>query len=246
MSASLGEEWGLLQKCSRFIANNISWIPLAPGTERPLSNDQKFTEYEIKKASVATQLEPDVPESLKGRTDGVAHLENLLQFLDDLIDAEILELCPVEGGGFKKLQSIARLLDGKEAELNRFLKPAEDDPAEAKTRATRFNEFMEHLSALKPAAPTCKQRIRGGSKLKESLELASQLQRLSHCLFKTLVHNSSCCGEAGSNHVAKLKLLLPHTEYDYEGTPFPFDIFLCSRSDRGPKTWHELTFDFKP
>lgn len=65
MSVSLGEEWGLLQKCSSFIADNPYWKnPLASGTERPLSNDQKFTEYEIKKASVATQLEPVVPESL--------------------------------------------------------------------------------------------------------------------------------------------------------------------------------------
>src|ERR1700733_2531714 len=53
MSVSLGEEWGLLQKCSRFIADNLSWkTPLTSGTERSLSNDQKFTEYEIKKASL--------------------------------------------------------------------------------------------------------------------------------------------------------------------------------------------------
>lgn len=68
----LGEEWGLLQRCSRFIANNLSWnTPPAAGEERPLSNDQKFTEYEIKKASVAAQLEPEVPDSLKRQTDGV-------------------------------------------------------------------------------------------------------------------------------------------------------------------------------
>jgi hypothetical protein len=94
----------------------------------------------------------------------VTYQKRLLQFLDDLIDDKILELYPVEGGGFKKLKSIARLLDGKEAKLDRFLKPTEDDLAEAKERAMQFNELMEHLSALKPTAPTYKQQVRGSSK----------------------------------------------------------------------------------
>lgn len=247
MTGGVGNEWALLQKCAAFIADNLSWkIPLTRGPEASLLNDQKFTEYEIRKASVAIQLELDVPGHPEDQTGGAAYLKSLLQFLDDRIDDEILELYPIEGGDFKKLQSIAKLLDDKVTNLDRFLKPIEEDPVEAKERATRFNKFMEHLSALEPVTPVYHQQIRGGSKLEETLKLAGQLQRLSRCLFETLVHNSSCCGGAGSYHVAKLQLLSPNIQYNYDGTILSFNIFLCSRSDREPKTWHEVTFDFKP
>ena len=239
--------WGLLERCSHFIGNNLPWgrTFFAPGAEKHLSNDQKFMAYEIKKASVSAKLGSAIPELLEGHAEGFVHLRRLLQLLDDRINDEILKAYPIDDGEFKKLQLLARLLDDKEAKLLRFLKPIDDNSTDATEQATRFNKFIERLLAPEPVVPPFKQQHRGGSKLGLASELSSQLQRLSLCLFETLVDHSLYCEERQHNHIAKLHLTSPRAQgNDDEQATFSFDTFLCSCSDREPQTWHEITFNF--
>jgi hypothetical protein len=244
MFASVGEGLRLVGEGVNFLSQRISCLA---GSLAPNYN-QKFTKYEMMLASVNLKLHNEDSANLKDGI-GAQELGKMAQLLESQITDDILQYASGREGQFRKLQVLLKLIESREPNLNLFLKPLEEDATKAEQRARQFNEFIEQpdqLSFLKALEPTHNRAVIEGSTARESLELANEIQALLYCLFETLACKSSRCGDDAAHHVAKLQLLSSKLHSNFTENCFSCRVFLCSRSDQEPETWHEVNSSFTP
>lgn len=235
-----GDQATIWQKCARLISGNLWGLP--PSTDSTdtgftLSNDQKFADFELRLTGIASQYSHHgvLDEVLQAQENIAA--DKLLRVADAMIPGDILKQRTPVGGRYSKIIQLTQMTDAEQAIFVKTLRPANVQPREMMRVATEYNKTMERLS--ESPLDSAHQKLHPvGVKPANTISYARQFREGSQKFWNMLLPSSSCCTTTSSHHSAKIELVPSGSRTDNKARPF--HVFVCSRSDKHPSTWHEL------